>query len=272
MVRLVAIDLDDTLVGANLKISPRNRAAVQRLVRRGIRVVIATGRTFSTARPFLERLKLDTYAICYQGALVRKPHKTLYDRRFPMKYYQAVLQFAARNRTPACVYVPGSDQLFFNRKMDRRAKEYLDRIEQVEQIGLVDLRKFRFPSQPIKIMLIAGDDKITRLARSARRRWARKLYVTISQPTLLEFFHPHVSKGRALKIVADHYGIRLRDTVAIGDSYNDIPMLRAAGVGIAVRNAPAAVERRADYVVSSWEKDGVAEAIERFVIRRQALR
>jgi hydroxymethylpyrimidine pyrophosphatase-like HAD family hydrolase len=98
-----------------------------------------------------------------------------------------------------------------------------------------------------------------------RRVCGDDAYVTRSNPEFVEMLSPQVDKGRALALVAEHWGVPLSRVMAVGDSYNDVPLLRAAGFGVAMGSAPEQLKREADAVVGDVEHDGVAEAIERFV-------
>ncbi|MEK7632079.1 MAG: Cof-type HAD-IIB family hydrolase [Patescibacteria group bacterium] len=261
-VKLLAIDLDDTLIGQDLRVSDRNRRAIRRAVRSGLLVTLLTGRTFTTTLPFAQRLGLTHTLGCFQGALLRGKTKMLTSRTLPPQNYLEVIRFGLKHKVQLCVYALDHDTVYFQRPLNHFGKEYLDHIEQVRQISLVDLLTYPFSHPPIKIQFVAGPEKIIHLEKLAKREWGKKLYITRSRVNLLEFLHPHVSKGFALRYLADHYNLTMQQTAAIGDGYNDIPMLKAAGVSFAVKNAPADVERAADHVVASCDQDGVAEAID----------
>ncbi len=268
-VKLLAIDLDDTLIGQDLRVSVRNQRAIRRAVRAGIKVTLATGRTFTTTLPFAEKLGLTHTLACFQGALLRGKSKVLTSRTMPPQHYLDIVDFGLRHKVQVCVYALDHDTVYFQRPLDRYGKEYLDRIEQVRQISLVNLRTFPFPHPPIKIMFVTSPDKVIALEKKALAKWDHKLYITRTRANLLEFLHPHVNKGFALRQLAEHYHLDLQETAAIGDGYNDVPMLKAAGVSFAVKNAPAVVERAADHVVSSYDQDGVAEAID-WILKNRA--
>ncbi len=261
-VKLLTIDLDDTLIGQDLVVSPRNRAAIRRAVRSGIIVTLATGRTFTTTQPFAQRLGLHHTLACFQGALLRGKHKILTSRTMPPQYYLDIIKFGLRHKVQQCVYALDHDTVYFQRPLNKYGKEYLDRIEQVRQISLVNLATFPFPHPPIKVMFITSPEKVVKLEAMAKRKWGDALYITQTRANLLEFLHPQVNKGFALRYLASHYHLPLSQTAAIGDGHNDIPMLETAGVSFAVRNAPRVVEAAADHVVSAWDQDGVAEAID----------
>jgi hypothetical protein len=267
-IKLLAIDLDDTLIGQDMRVSTRNRAAIKRAIRAGIIVTIATGRTFTTALPIAERLGLHHTLACFQGALIRGRRKILTSRILPPQHYLDIIKFGLRHRVQQCVYVLDHDIVFFQRPLNKFGKEYLDRIEQVRQISLVNLITYPFPHPPIKIMFIASPEKVARLEKLAKHKWGSDLYITQTRSNLLEFLHPQVNKGFALRRLAEHYRIPISQTAAIGDGHNDIPMLQIAGVSFAVRNAPRVVEEVSDHVVSSWDQDGVAEAIDFILANR----
>lgn len=266
-IKMFVVDLDDTLIGLDLRISPANRRAITRVKRAGILTTIATGRTFQTTQPFAHKLGITLPLICYHGALVRTENKVYIERMLPEHFYFPLIQFAARHRLQVCFYVSHHNVIYFNRPLDKFGKEYLDKVEQVKEITLVNLKSYTIPRTPIKCMMIGSQEKIARVAEIAQKRWHRKMYVTISRPTLLEFLNPDISKGKAVTFLAEKYGVALRNVAGIGDSYNDISMFRTVGTSIAVRNAPRKVEKAADYVVARYDEDGVAEAVKKFVVR-----
>ena len=92
------------------------------------------------------------------------------------------------------------------------------------------------------------------------------LYITASKPPYLEVMHPEATKGRALAAVAEYFGVKQDEVMAVGDSYNDLEMIRWAGLGVAMANAPSVVRKEADYVTCSNDENGVAEALERWVL------
>ena len=98
------------------------------------------------------------------------------------------------------------------------------------------------------------------------QRLGKKAYVTRSYPEFVEILDPHVDKGEALRFVAARLGVEMHDVAAIGDSWNDAPLLEAAGFGIAMGSAPDELRKVAKAVVSDVQADGVAEAIERYVL------
>lgn len=265
--RLVAIDLDGTLIGRTWRISDRNRRAIRRVLKSGVRVTLATGRTFVTTEPYARSLRLSLPLICYHGALIRNRQKIFFSRRLPAKYVRPLIRFGLNHRVQVAVF--SKEQVFFTKPLDRWGKEYVNRFEPVPEINLVDLRHYQFPERPHKVMFVASEPKLRQIEKMARRLFGRSVYITRSRSNLLEFLHPHVSKGRALRWIAHHYGIRMPYVMSIGDGYNDVSMLWMAGLGVAVNNAPASVKRKVDWVTRSVDENGVAEALEKFILKTE---
>lgn len=266
--RLIVIDLDETLVGNDLRISRDNRRVIRAVQRRGSLVTIATGRTYATTRPFAKTLDLRAPVICYQGAVVRTDRKVLRHRTLEDSILRPIIRYGFRERTQVVVYT--DEQVFFNKPLSHWGKVYLNEIEQVPEISLVDLRRYAFPRPALKVMYIGNARKMAGVGERLRRKFSSTATVTRSRSGLLEFTDVGVSKGSALKFLADHLGVPLRRTMAIGDGYNDVSMFRVAGFSMAVANAPRSVEEAADAVTERQSENGVAAALEAFVLNRRA--
>ena len=123
-----------------------------------------------------------------------------------------------------------------------------------------------YPQPCIKIVGIGGADTLREKRRELERIFSSQVYVTQSSFDLVELLHPHVSKGNALRAIAEDLAILPEEVVAIGDNHNDIGMLRFAGLGVAMGNAHAEVKAAADFVTLSNAEDGVAVVVEEMII------
>jgi Cof subfamily protein (haloacid dehalogenase superfamily) len=262
---LVAIDIDGTLVDQTGLVSRGNRRSIRAVQKRGVQVTLATGRTFQTTEPFIDALKIKLPVICYHGALIRTRQKIYFSRLLPAKHVQALMRFGFRHRVQVALF--SKEQAFFNKPIDRWAREYINNIEPVREVNLVDLKRYRLPEPPHKAMFIASERKLRAIEPALRRRFGHAFYMTRSHGNLIEFLHPHVSKGRALRWIAHHLGLRMPQVMAIGDAQNDVSMLWMAGLGVAVKNASPEVKRKVDWVTSAVDKDGVAVALRKFILK-----
>jgi hypothetical protein len=136
------------------------------------------------------------------------------------------------------------------------------------EIVLVDDLIARLDTEDaMKIMAISHDEKqLLDMERNLKLNYGDNLHITRSKPYFLEVMHVQANKAKALEVVARHYGIHRQEVMAIGDSYNDLEMIEWAGLGVAMGNAFEPVKEAADFVTTSNEEEGVAEALRRFVL------
>lgn len=262
-VRLVAIDLDDTLLTDEIEIPPGAVEAVARARADGVHVVIATGRMFPAAQPFAKQLGLDTPLITYNGAMVKTiEDELLFHHPVPQELALEVLDFAEANDWAVQCYF--NDRLYVPEITS--GVIYYTELAGVPAQSTERMRELVTESAPTKMLGIGSPEQTTQRARSLQARFGEQLAVTISKPSYVEVLRPGVSKASALAEVATRLGVEQSETLAIGDSFNDLEMLQWAGIGVAMGNGHPDIRQLADYVVSSNNEEGVAEAIERFVL------
>src|SRR5665213_2466088 len=234
-IRLIALDLDGTLVGPDLTISPRVRESITRARARGAQITIVTGRMFAATKPYAQTLGITGPLVCYQGAAIFEASTGAVLRETPVH------------------------------QNNRVSKRYTD-IAKVEP-KLVPSLSAAFADRPsIKIVLV--DDPVPSEEHLAALKplLGDRAYLTRSHVDFVEVLSPDVNKGEALAFVAQRYGATLTETLAIGDAWNDVPLITAAGIGVAMGSGPPELFAQADAVVGDVAHDGVAEAIERYVL------
>lgn len=261
--RLLATDLDDTLLNDRIEISTANRAALQKAMDLGVLVTIATGRMFRSALPVAGELGIRTPIITYQGALIKDPltKETLWERPVPLQLARRVLEEGRRADLHINVYV--EDSLFVDR-ITPEGTGYA-KLAGVDLNPVGNLSEF-LREDPIKILFIAEPGLLDKLNRELQDKFGPALYITKSKPNYLEFMHPEATKKHGLQALAQRYGIQREEIIAFGDSYNDIDMLEYAGLGVAMGNAPEEIKEKADYVTTDNNEDGVAAAVRKFVL------
>ncbi|HJT55628.1 MAG TPA: Cof-type HAD-IIB family hydrolase [Ktedonobacteraceae bacterium] len=264
MYRLLAIDLDGTLLTPqpNKIITSRTRQALARAAEAGINVVIATGQNLAVLRHVCGELPLQGPQIIENGAVIADLQGTIYhEKPFPGEYILPVLNtlhtfgFYRAYHTIHRVYVD---------KDTPRARSWY-RPPVPPAIEVEDVASL-YPLQCIKLVGIGDESKIRGRRSELESLFEGKLYVTQSSFDLIEFLHPAVSKGNALKVIAADLHIQPEEIVAFGDNHNDIGMLQFAGLGIAMGNAHQEVQSMANYVTASNAEEGVAQAIEDLVL------
>lgn len=264
-IRLIAVDLDDTLLTDDLEIAPGAARAIAAAQAKGVHVVIATGRMFPSAQPIAQQLNLKGPQIVYNGAMVKTTAgELLWHRPLPRDLALELLDFAAENDwTVHCCYL--NDRLYV--PAITAAIIYYTEIAGVPAQSVSDMRGLVAKSDgPTKLLAIGSPEATTERAERLTEHFGDRLMVTISKPSFVEMLQPGVSKATALAQVAQQFDVAQDEVLAIGDSFNDLDMLQWAGIGVAVGNGHPEVQKHADHVVESNNNDGVAEAIERFVL------
>lgn len=264
--RLVAIDLDDTLLDDNLEISPANRASIQRAREAGVVVTIATGRMYQSALPFARELGLDIPLITYQGALIKNAltGETILHRPVPASLARRVLNAARAKGLHTNFYI--NDQLLME-NLSSAGQNYA-RLARVEPQLVPDLSQV-LEADPTKVLLIGDEAELDKLLPELKETFQQELHITKSKPNFLEFIHPKATKGNAIVELARHFGVDLSQVIAIGDSYNDVEMLQVAGCAVVMGNAREEIKQWAHYVTTSNNDNGVAKALEELLFNRE---
>ncbi len=270
-IRLLALDIDGTLVGDDLVLRDRTAAAIAAAIRRGVSVSLATGRMASSALTFALELGLREPIVAYQGALIRAMPDPG-DHRIGRLLVHSPLPAAVAREVVDWSWARGLDahlnhlERFIIRADDPKADDYSKFLGARAEL-VADLREAI--DHPVSKVLAVGDEELTLEAfADARIAFAGRADVTISHPRFLEFLAPGVSKGRGVRWLARRRGIPLEQVMAIGDQRNDLEMIEAVGHGVAMPTAPVEVLAAARYIAPPVEDEGAARMIERLVLGR----
>ncbi|MGE5572260.1 MAG: Cof-type HAD-IIB family hydrolase [Bacteroidota bacterium] len=263
--RLLVTDIDGTLVDSHQKVPEANARAIKRLIASGGLYTFATGRNENSARPYAEALGINAPAILYNGANVvdLSRNKAIFERCLSRQAATFVLRLVSSFDVHPTLHLGG--RVYVQRASgalrDHMAKNGI----QWTEVG--DLARFLEQTprreRPTKILLIGADYVLEGLRRAIQAGLPR-ISITKSEPTYLEVLPPGVSKGAALLVLCRHLGIDPKEVVAVGDGPNDLSLIQAAGMGVAVANAAPELKEHADFVSKSNEECGIAEVIETF--------
>jgi len=257
--RLLAVDLDGTLISGDLQLDPRDVEAVQFAEAAGVRVVACTGRPFPGALPWVRKLGIRSPLVCYQGAQVRTPAgEMLLDHGVPHDLAMEVILFCRGRDLHVQAY--RDDKLIVER--DRPEAEQYARHAGMQVHVVGDLDQAMSATTP-KLVIVAPSDAVERTLPEVRRRWESRLYVATSLPTYIEITNPDADKRQALSWLCRRFGIPEEQTVAVGDGRNDIPMIEWAGRGYAVKGAqPEVVAAAGGRTVGKPGSGGIAHLVE----------
>jgi len=262
---LLALDLDGTLVEPRKPVRAAVIAAVKRAIAAGIRATIVTGRMYVGAKPFAEVLDLDGPIVCYQGAVIADARTGRFEREVPLPFPVAKQIYDVAKASGYHMQFYRDDRFYVEN--DNAYAQLYARTSGTEPVVVPSLLEAFAGHDSTKVNIVTDAAKAPEAFALMQRAVGDVAYVTRSNPEFVEMLDPRVDKGVALRIVAERLGVPMDRVLAIGDSYNDLPFLRVAGFAIAMGSAPDELKAEADAIVGDVEHDGVAEAIERYVLR-----
>lgn len=234
--RLIALDMDGTVLDEEKRISSRNKEAIRAAVDAGIIVMFATGRGYMSAMPYVRELHLQSPLITVNGSEIWLGPGKLYKRH--LMEHETILRLRQLALENDVWYWAYTVEGVVNR-------------ENWEENTSTDWLKFGFyTEEPDKLKTIR--ETVTQLG---------SFEITNSHPYNIELNPKGVSKAEGLREICKQLGIGMHETVTVGDSLNDLEMIRASGLGVAMENAQETVKQEADWITKSNEEDGVAEVI-----------
>jgi phosphoglycolate phosphatase (TIGR01487 family) len=243
-IKLIAIDMDGTLLNDQHEISDENRKAIKEAEQQGVHVVISTGRTRMTCDELVNSLSLSSYLITVNGSEIWDEARSLVERQLlDTEYIEYMWQLKQEHNTNC--WAATVDKVW--------------REEFPEDFSTHEWMKFGFDIKDDKVRQIILEDLSNNKA----------LEVSNSSPTNLEINAAGVNKAKALEKVCEEVGITMDNVLAMGDSLNDLAMIKAAGIGVAMGNAQPFVKESADWVTTSNVCDGVANAIRKWVLENE---
>ncbi|MBT3603636.1 MAG: HAD-IIB family hydrolase [Candidatus Latescibacteria bacterium] len=285
MIRLVAFDLDGTLLHQSNEASQASWDVIQALLDRGVRVASVSGRNFDRNQiPFHTAPKVADalYVGGYNGALAFAPRdegrrELMYEQRLTPEVFNTLMAYIS-DKNMNFIYcrcdLEGDDisEVYItdrDTELGRAVAAMTDMTYELDA-GLVDRIRTGRLGIPPKIMLLPEPDQVDQTLADLKRIFGDQVYLAWAVVGRIEVMHAQVDKSVALKAIADHAGIPMADVMAVGDGNNDLPMLKAAGVGVVMGNAdPATMAAGVDmglHVTSSVEEEGFAVAVRKFVL------
>lgn len=264
--RLLALDLDDTLLREDLTISERTRRTLIRAQEDGLTVVLASGRPTGA----MERYARDLDLARFGGVLLGFNGAEVTDARTGERLFQQSLSAQDLHELYDLSRVHG---LFLQTYRDQEIvtpenNPYTGIEARLTGMAIREVTDFKaYADRPAaKVILLGEPERLKELAPVLRVALGHRMNLAISKPFFLEVTAQGVEKGHSLEFLARRLGIDAAEVMAVGDSGNDLGMLGYAGLGVGMANATAEVKALADHVTGHHEEDGVAEAVERFIL------
>lgn len=279
--KLIALDIDGTLADSNGKITAHTKEVVHRVAQTGATIVVATGRRFITAKPRILQLEFpDLLLAAHNGAILKRLNgELLHYQLLPCAIAKQVVQIAKELGLCPVAFEGTQDSanLFvedYGDRLDGWERGYLE--ENKAHLNWVDNLATDLPGDVIEIISVvpaAKVDEITTIFQERLNGQVKPIPVIIAngQLAFLGLSHAKVGKDLPLRYLAEQMGIQQSEILAIGDNYNDLDMLKFAGTGVIMENADEALKQHGFYVTASNDADGVAAALERFMLGGDAV-
>lgn len=269
-IRLLALDLDGTLTNSEKHVSEKNKKYIRMAQEKGVKVILASGRPVIGIKGVADELDLWTmggYILAYNGGHIIdcKTGEDLVKRTIPMEYVHDICDVINRFAVyPLCYNDTG---VICENDTDRYVKKegYNNSIPIIK----VDSLEAQITAPVVKFMVVGDPEELMNAHRYLRQKFEGKLNVFFSEPYFMEITPLGIEKASALATLSEILGTTADQMIACGDGLNDIPMLEYAGLAIAMDNAYEETKKVADYIVASNEDDGVAEAIQRFILEEE---
>ena len=268
--KVVALDLDGTLTNSDKVITPRTQAALEEAARQGVRIVLASGRPTVGIQPLADRLRLGENGGCilsYNGGKIIdcQTGEVLVQHEFPPELIETVCTYARYWNVVALTY----DQTgIVTEEPENRYVLEEARINGIPVRGVPDLPGAI--TWPINKLLLVGDPvDMPHVEELMQQEFAGRLSIYRSQPFFIETMPLGVEKSASLAKLLKVLGLQAENLMACGDGWNDLPMIKYAGLGVAMGNAVPPVKAAADVVTADNDHDGVGLAVEKYILGRE---
>ncbi len=265
-IRMVAVDLDGTLLRSDHTVSAVNARAIEQAVAHGVPVVLASARPPRSVAKLAMTLPIDNSQVHYNGALIhdRDKDKHSFHLPIPPRLARAVVKTARRCNRKVIVSAEILDKWYTDQVDDRYVTETARHFAP-DHVG--PLRSFLHKAVT-KLMFAGPPDMLGAVNAALQHKFADRIQRHVCDTTLIQVAHRDADKSHAVARIADERGVKPEQVLAIGDAPNDTQLLRWAGVGVAVANGWVATRNAADVIAPPNDDDGVAWAIDRYVLGR----
>lgn len=247
MIQLIATDIDDTLLTEDKKLLPEDQKAILSLQQSGIRFILASGRPTASMKTLADELSLSKFSnflIGFNGGEIYEcaTHKLIYQETITLENFKTLCHFATQHHLSLITY--HQDKIWYD-----TFSEYLPIEQEITQLELQKVPSLleAIHTPVVKAIILGEPQHLTDISKQLSSLYPTLFSVAISKPFFLEITPTGVNKGSALQFLATHLNIPLKNTLAVGDSYNDIELLTTAGVSVAVSNAKNEVLALADF-------------------------
>lgn len=263
--KMIILDLDDTLLMDDGSISKNNKDCILRAMEKGVYIVLASGRPTFAMKYVADELNLKNkgYTISYNGARIINwsNQEIIYKADITREQVKKIYDFAKSNN--AFMHTYDGDNI-----ITEKSNKYTEIESKITKMPILEKSDFKnsLPENLVKLLILEAPEYLQEIEIKAKNYFGNEMYITRTKPFFLEFMNIEVDKGKSILRLCEKLNINREEIIAIGDSYNDLGMIQTAGLGIAMGNAVEEIKEIADYITDTNMNDGVAKAIEKFIL------
>ena len=265
--KVLAFDIDGTLTNSKKEITPETRQAILKAAGQGCTVVIATGRPRQGVMRYAKELELADnggYILALNGGLLEncRTGEAISRTFLPIEYYSEICALAKEYNVNLMTY-QGDDVISEN--IDDKYLEIESRINGLGVKQVDNLEKYLTFEVP-KFLMLGDGDYLAEVEKKVHAKLSDRLDVYRSEPFFLEILPKNINKAATLGKLLEHLGADRQELMAFGDGYNDISMIKYAGMGVVMGNANDTVKKEGDYIAPSNEENGIVDVLNKFVL------
>ncbi len=262
--KLIAIDLDGTLLNEEKEISQKNKDAIKKCIDNDVKIVISSGRAKENITMFMKELGITSgYGSAFHGSTIFKAEDfTIVNETFLNDEIAKEILSKINVNTNVGILAYTQQSLYTT-----NLNEEVEKYHRNKKVKVTTLNNFYGINEPISKILVKGERKVLDEIKASVMMYEDRCKILFSELDLLEFTSLQTNKGFSLEKIAELYNINIKDTIGIGDNYNDMEMIEKAGLGVAVQNAVPELKQKADYVTQATnEEDAISEVINKFIV------
>lgn len=266
MYKLIALDMDGTLLREDKTISEATKKAIQQAKKKGVKVVLASGRPLEGIERYLEELDLlseDDFVVSFNGAVVQKTKTKEIISHITLKGEDLKSLYELSKELGANIHAFSKEGCI---TPELTKYSILEGTINGIDVKVVDYNTIDNNEEIIKIMMVEEPEVLEKVISQLPKEVHEKYTVVRSAPYFLEFLNKKANKGAGVEALAQQLQIDPKDVICMGDAGNDEHMIRYAGLGVAMENAFEEIKAIADFVTKSNDEDGVAYVINKFIL------
>ena len=264
--KVLVLDLDGTLTNSKKKITDYTKKILLNLQKKGVHIVLASGRPEYGIWPIAKELELEKYGgyiLAFNGGKIVEcsTKKTIFERTIEYSYVQEIYEQVKDKKVALLTYE--NDSLITETPKDF----YVEKESFINKMKIKGVEDFiQYISFPITKCLITGDGTyLERLEKKLQEYFKDELSIYRSEPFFLEIMPQHIDKAYSLQKLLNSIGLTAEQMICCGDGYNDVSMIEYAGLGVAMENAQSIVKDSADFITRSNDEDGILHVIQTFM-------